>query len=195
MSKKQEIIDAAVREFGEHSYDAASVNRIIKASDTSKGTFYHYFRDKKALYFSIIEDAVRIKQEYFMRMMSEVKQEGSDFFAMMKVQAKAGIAFMRENPELYKFGLKFAMEQGPIRNEFDERFLPTISSSFMEVIEAGVANKKFTNRYPPEFIARIIWYMSMNYFDILFDKGASPSSEEIENNLEMLYDFLERGLR
>lgn len=194
MSKKEEIIYAAVREFGEHSYDAASINRIIKASGTSKGTFYHYFRDKKSLYFSIIENSVRIKQEYFERMMGEVRQEDSDFFGMMKAQTKAAAAFMRDNPELYRFGLKFAAEQGPIRNEFDERFLPSISGTFMKIIEAGVAGKRFTKRYPPEFIARIIWYMTINYYDILFDKGASPTAEQLENGLDMMFDFLKRGL-
>lgn len=194
MSKKQDIINAAVREFGEYSYDAASINRIIKASGTSKGTFYHYFKDKKSLYFSIIENAVRIKQEYFERMMSEVRQEESDFFDMMKAQTKAAAAFIRDNPELYRFGLKFAAEQGPIRDEFDERFMPSISGTFRKIIEAGVEGGKFTKRYPPEFIARIIWYMSMNYYDILFDKGDSPSAEQLENSLDMLFDFLKKGL-
>jgi AcrR family transcriptional regulator len=193
MSKKDEIIEAAVKEFGEHSYDSASINRIIKASGTSKGTFYHYFRDKKTLYFAILEDSIRIKQEYFEKMMGEVRQEDSDFFSMMKSQAKAAAQFMRDNPELYRFGLKFAVEGGPIRNEFDERYLPAIGDSFMKIVEAGVAGRKFTKRYPPGFIARIIWHMSINYFDILFDKGASPTSEELENGLDMMYDFLKRG--
>lgn len=194
MSKKDDIIDAAVKEFGENSYDAASINRIIKESGTSKGTFYHYFRDKRALYFSIIEDAIRIKQEYFARMMEHVKREDNNFFDMMKAQAKAGAEFMRENPGLYKFGTQFAKEQGSIRDEFAQKYMPGLSGTYMKIIEAGIAGKNFTKRYPADFTARIIGYMSLNYYDILFDKDETPSPQRIEQMLDLLFDFLQRGL-
>lgn len=193
MSKRDDIIDAAIKEFGENSYDAASVNRIIKASGTSKGTFYHYFSDKKALYFTIIEDSIRIKQDYFARMMEHVKQEENDFFDMLKVQAKAGAVFMRENPDLYKFGTQFTKEQSKIKDEFASKYLPELSGSFMKIVEAGIAGKNFTKRYPAEFIGRVIGYTTLNYYDIFFDKDATPSPEKIEKMLDMLFDFLKRG--
>ena len=194
MSKRNDIINAAVREFGEYRYDAASINRIIKVSGTSKGTFYHYFRDKKALYFAIIEDAVKIKQSYFARMMEDVKQEDNDFFDIMKAQAKAGTEFMRENPGLWKFGTQFVKEQSQVKKEFEVKYLPGISDSYIKVVEAGIAGKNFTKRYPPDFISRIIGYVSMNYYDILFDKDEMPTPQTIEQRLDMLFDFLKRGL-
>ena len=194
MSKRDDIINAAVKEFGEYSYDAASINRIITASGTSKGTFYHYFRDKKALYFAIIEDAVKIKQSYFARMMEDVKQEDNDFFDIMKAQAKAGTEFMRENPGLWKFGTQFVKEQSQVKKEFEVKYLPGISDSYIKVVEAGIAGKNFTKRYPPDFISRIIGYVSMNYYDILFDKDEMPTPQTIEQRLDMLFDFLKRGL-
>lgn len=193
MSKRSDIINAAVKEFGEYSYDAASINRIITASGTSKGTFYHYFRDKKALYFAIIEDAIKIKQAYFARMMENVKQEDNDFFDIMKAQAKAGVEFMRENPGLWKFGTQFVKEQSQVKEEFEGKYLPGISGSYMKVVEAGIAGKNFTKRYPTDFIARIIWYVSMNYYDILFGKDEMPTPQTIGQRLDMLFDFLKRG--
>ena len=80
MSKRDNIITAAIKEFGEFSYDAASINRIIKASGTSKGTFYHYFEDKKTLYFSIIEYTMQMKKAHFARIMESITQEGKSFF-------------------------------------------------------------------------------------------------------------------
>lgn len=194
MSKRNDIINAAIKEFGEYSYDAASINRIITVSGTSKGTFYHYFRDKKALYFAIIEDAIKIKQAYFTRMIEDVKQEDNDFFDIMKAQAKAGSEFMRDNPDLWKFGTQFAKEQSQVNEEFEEKYFPGISGSYMKVVEAGIAGKNFTKRYPTDFIARIIGYVSMNYYDILFDKDEMPTPQTIEQRLDMLFDFLKRGL-
>lgn len=193
MSKRNDIIDAAIKEFGEYSYDTASINRIIMVSGTSKGTFYHYFHDKKGLYFAIIENAIKIKQEYFARMMEDVKQEDNDFFDIMKAQAKAGAEFMRENPGLWKFGTQFVKEQSRIKDEFEEKYYPGLSESYMKIVEAGIAGKNFTKRYPTDFIARIIGYVSLHYYDILFDKDETPSPLKIEQMLDMLFDFLKRG--
>jgi AcrR family transcriptional regulator len=195
MSKRDEIIDAAIKEFGEYSYDAASINRIIKASGTSKGTFYHYFRDKKSLYFAIIDNFIKIKKEFMINMMAELQQGSIDFFDMMKGQARAAAAFVEHNPQLYKFGIMYASEQGLIKNEVAERYLPDMGGTFLKMIEAGVANKNFTDRYPTDFIARVLSHMTMNYYDILFDKNENPSMEELEKRLDMLFDFLKRGLR
>ena len=193
MSKRNDIINAAIKEFGEYSYDIASINRIIMVSGTSKGTFYHYFHDKKGLYFAIIKDAIKIKQEYFARMMEDVKQEDNDFFDIMKAQAKAGAEFMRENPGLWKFGTQFVKEQSRIKDEFEEKYFPGLSESYIKIVEAGIAGKNFTKRYPTDFIARIIGYVSLHYYDILFDEDETPSPLKIEQMLDMLFDFLKRG--
>ena len=47
MEKKQnnriKILNAAWQLFGEKGYDETTVDEIIEATNTSKGTFYHYF--------------------------------------------------------------------------------------------------------------------------------------------------------
>jgi len=194
MSKKQEIIDAAIREFGEHSYDAASINRIIKASGTSKGTFYHYFRDKKDLYFSIIYDMIRIKQEYMGRMMAQVENQ-ADFFELMKAQVKVAAQLVEDMPELYQFGVMYAKESSGIKDEISEKFIAPIGDYFQQIVEVAIQQGKFTDQYPPEFVARIIRYLIVNYYDVLFDKSEAPTIEKIEQRLDLMFDFLQRGFQ
>ena len=126
-------------------------------------------------------------------MMEDVKQEDNDFFDIMKAQAKAGAEFMRENPGLWKFGTQFVKEQSRIKDEFEEKYFPGLSESYIKIVEAGIAGKNFTKRYPTDFIARIIGYVSLHYYDILFDKDETPSPLKIEQMLDMLFDFLKRG--
>ena len=47
---RQRIFDAALKEFSEKGYDAASLNTICAENDISKGIIYHYFKDKDELY-------------------------------------------------------------------------------------------------------------------------------------------------
>ena len=48
-STKSRIIKAAWNLFYKNGYDNTTVEEIIAASKTSKGTFYHYFKGKEAL--------------------------------------------------------------------------------------------------------------------------------------------------
>ena len=48
-STKSRIVKAAWNLFYKNGYDSTTVEDIITASKTSKGTFYHYFKGKEAL--------------------------------------------------------------------------------------------------------------------------------------------------
>jgi AcrR family transcriptional regulator len=55
--KRERILSVASREFTEHGFAGASLNRIIEAAGISKGAMYYYFHDKAHLYLSILEAA------------------------------------------------------------------------------------------------------------------------------------------
>ena len=48
-STKSRIVKAAWNLFYKNGYEQTTVEDIINASKTSKGTFYHYFKGKEAL--------------------------------------------------------------------------------------------------------------------------------------------------
>lgn len=52
---KSKIIAAAWKLFYEQGYDDTTVEEIVEASNTSKGSFYHYFNGKDALLGSLSE--------------------------------------------------------------------------------------------------------------------------------------------
>ena len=64
---KSKIISAAWRLFYDQGYDNTTVEDIVSASLTSKGTFYHYFDGKDALLSSLSflfdEEYARLQQE------------------------------------------------------------------------------------------------------------------------------------
>ncbi|MGN1396313.1 MAG: TetR/AcrR family transcriptional regulator, partial [Lactococcus garvieae] len=47
--KRQRIISAIMQEFASSSTEKVSINRIIKAANISRGSFYQYFEDKSDL--------------------------------------------------------------------------------------------------------------------------------------------------
>ncbi|MDR2175471.1 MAG: TetR/AcrR family transcriptional regulator [Synergistaceae bacterium] len=58
-AKRARLIDAAVEEFAERGFDAASYNKIIERSGLSKGTVYYYFDNKDSLLATVLEEINR----------------------------------------------------------------------------------------------------------------------------------------
>jgi AcrR family transcriptional regulator len=58
-AKRARLIDAAVEEFAEHGFDAASYNKIIERSGLSKGAVYYYFDNKDSLLTTVLEEICR----------------------------------------------------------------------------------------------------------------------------------------
>jgi len=52
--KRHRILEAAAREFADHGYSGASLNRIIEAARISKGAAYYYFDDKADLFGAVL---------------------------------------------------------------------------------------------------------------------------------------------
>lgn len=48
--RRASILETAAREFGEHGFEGASLNRILAAAGVSKGAAYYYFEDKADLF-------------------------------------------------------------------------------------------------------------------------------------------------
>jgi AcrR family transcriptional regulator len=53
--KKNKIIQASIKEFSNATYEKASINKIIKDANISRGSFYMYFEDKMDLTMYLLE--------------------------------------------------------------------------------------------------------------------------------------------
>ena len=75
--KKRRILDAAFREFSRAPFREASINRIIKDAEISRGSFYTYFEDKTDLLQIILRDGV---QSLTTQLYQELEVSGGDYF-------------------------------------------------------------------------------------------------------------------
>lgn len=79
--KRERIMAAAEREFLENSFEAASINRIIKEAAIPRGSFYQYFEDKKDIFLYIVSTH---KNEAFGFVESFIKDSDGDVFSFMR---------------------------------------------------------------------------------------------------------------
>lgn len=59
---RRQIVDTAVRLFGEHGLDAVTVDQIAAAADIGKGTIYNYFQTKEDIVVAFMVDLERTVQ-------------------------------------------------------------------------------------------------------------------------------------
>lgn len=79
--KRERVMAAAEREFLENSFEAASINRIIKEAAIPRGSFYQYFEDKKDIFLYIVSTH---KNEAFGFVESFIKDSDGDVFSFMR---------------------------------------------------------------------------------------------------------------
>jgi AcrR family transcriptional regulator len=63
--KRQAVVEAAINEFAEHGFKAASINRIVANSGISKGSFYQYFTDKMDVFKYLMDVLANEKIAFF----------------------------------------------------------------------------------------------------------------------------------
>jgi AcrR family transcriptional regulator len=97
--KRARIVEAALDEFAEFSYDTASISRLVARAGIAKGSFYQYFESKLDLFeWLTFHELGRRKVEFIQARMAQA--EPTDFFAMLESMCLAGCRWALEEPRL-----------------------------------------------------------------------------------------------
>ncbi|MBC1544812.1 macrodiolide transporter TimAB transcriptional regulator TimA [Listeria cossartiae] len=95
--KRLKILEAAMEEFTEKGYQAASTNKICAKAGVSKGLIFHYFGSKEKLYIAAVSYAVDFAT-------NEVSLEGErwgDFVEMAIWSTKMKLDFNHKYPAVF----------------------------------------------------------------------------------------------
>ena len=94
--KRQRIVDAAVDEFCVVAFEAASVNRIVKAAGIAKGSFYQYFDDLFDLFRWLLLEHLSANKMRFLA--QQGPGPGGDLFDQLAWASLGGIKWALANP-------------------------------------------------------------------------------------------------
>lgn len=70
-AKRERVLEAAMREFGEHGYSTGSLNAIAREAEIAKGSLFQYFRDKLEFFAYVCDEASRHVTEDMDRRITE----------------------------------------------------------------------------------------------------------------------------
>jgi TetR/AcrR family transcriptional regulator len=115
--KQERVLDAALGEFAEQGYQAASLNRVVAKAGIAKGSLYQYFPNKEGIFNYIFQHALQVVR----RTLTDVKEETlqENFFVRLEKSLLAGVRFSREHPRVFSLYLKIQFDKNiPFRDEF-----------------------------------------------------------------------------
>lgn len=188
--RRQEVIDAALREFSSKGYKGASLNNILKDAQISKGTFYYHFKSKEDLYFFLIGILIDEKKEF---LKDRIKPEdfNKDIFSIFRLQAKLGVEFAINNPHINDFSKSFIKEKGSsIYDKALGRYNFKDDASIKALIDNAYAKGEIRDDMPKEFAERLIGHLFTN----LVELSSAVNVEDYEKQINYLIEFMKNGL-
>lgn len=115
--KQERVLDAALAEFADRGYQAASLNRMVAQAGIAKGSLYQYFPNKEGIFSYIFQYALKLVRRTLTTVKEETLEE--NFFVRLEKSLLAGVAFSREHPRIFSLYLKIQFDKNvPFREEF-----------------------------------------------------------------------------
>lgn len=96
--RKADILKAAERIFALKGYHQAKIQDIAKEAQYGIGTVYLYFKDKNELYFSLVEERMKLLSEIVRSKISDIKDAGE----RIKVFIREGLVFFEANRDFFR---------------------------------------------------------------------------------------------
>jgi AcrR family transcriptional regulator len=163
---REELLRAAIDEFTERGYDAASLNRILVRSGMSKGQLYHHFHGKEGLYLGLVEWMIDRKLEWFVS--NPLPASEGDFFERLRGVLEANVAFAEANPEVERLSRALLAERGTdIFSAVVQRFGFEPDGALGAMVRQACADGELGRDLSVDFVVRLVTVVINNLPELL----------------------------
>jgi TetR/AcrR family transcriptional regulator len=151
--KQDRIINAAIKEFAQKGYDSASTNEIVKEAGISKGLLFHYFKNKKQLFFYLFDYCYNLVADEFYK---KVDLTERDFFKRIRQSVHIKMDLQAKYPEILTFIQEAFMQDSlEIKDEFDKK-KQELNAVNIGIIYDGIDLSKFRDDVDVQKILKVI---------------------------------------
>lgn len=143
LSRKREILEAAQKVFAKEGFHQATIDEIAKEAELAKGTIYLYFKNKRELFYSLVEE----KTEYLMNLLQKEAKREENAVEKLSAIVKHQLEFYEANRDFFKIitseSSRFELGlKDELRKKIMDRYLKYIDI-VSQVIEEGMKEGKF----------------------------------------------------
>jgi TetR/AcrR family transcriptional regulator len=198
--KQERVLDAALAEFADQGYQAASLNRLVAQAGIAKGSLYQYFPNKEGIFRHLFQFALGRVERTLTAVKEGSREDG--FFVRLEKSLLAGVDFLREHPRIYSFYLKIQFDRNM---PFREEFLAAVRRHAAEYFASLVRRARVRGELRPGVPEAAVLFLLDALFDRFLQAVAVPaldvtlglhqaSEAEIRRRIRELMRLLQEGL-
>jgi len=177
--KKDRLIEACFEEFSLYTFTDASINRIIKNADISRGSFYQYFENKEDCYMEVLS---MIAQEKYLLFKDIVQMESHSVFDDYLNMLKQVRVWMEAQPRYYKIGMNMQRDNSDFVRKINEKN-PSLQDYFHQLIrrdqDRGIIRKDIDPALLTEVLTSTSQKILLEHFENKEYELMIEKSEEI----------------
>jgi AcrR family transcriptional regulator len=183
---RERILDAAADVFADKGYYGAAVDDIVRASDTSKGSFYFHFPNKRGIFTALLD---HLTGRLFARVEAAVAGE-PDPVRRLDAALMAAVSAFSQRKRLARLLL---VEAAGLGHAMDEHLM-AVHERFIALIARHLEEAASTSRIPPvdAQIAATIWMGALNEVVIRWLHTGQP--QHLQDTLPALRTLLLRSV-
>jgi AcrR family transcriptional regulator len=174
MTTKARIAQVARREFARRGFDATSIRQIVAEARVTKPVLYYYFKNKRDLFLSLLEEAVAPLCDEVERIASG---DGTPRDRMIQIIA-AVLRFVEKRPDEFKL-LHRAVERRErevqlLAQKYFRRNFQAISGVLQEGVDRGDFRCLNVPQATFSVIAILVYFLSREHVidEVLGERGA-----------------------
>ncbi len=171
-AKRARIVDAAIRHFAEHGYNAARVEDIAAELRIAKGSVFQHFKSKDGLFFEAYKKAVRSFPKY-MEASEEIRQQG--FFPTLRYWLGRTERMVRDNWASYRiylvgnYGTDLAL-----RREINRFLVAEDPYGWRDFVRYGLTRGELRSDLDADLIGSILEWTMDRFQDALLTEELDP---------------------
>lgn len=178
--KRQKVIDVALAEFAEHTYEMASLSHIVCQLGIAKGSMYQYFTNKQALYMYVVSYAYNYKRTY----LKDVFGEDQDFFVTVSRYYQKSFLFSLEYPAHHRVINNFWESKDElVRQEILEN--KALRATDFDTMLMGAMEKGEVN---PELSRKAAFFIYHSVGKELIDNFQNLQQGQVQEHLDFIDD-------
>lgn len=182
-NRREEIINAALKEFATKGFDDASTNVISKEAGISKSLMFHYVNNKKDFFLFLYDYCLEIiKKEYF----DLVDLSEEDIFERLRQAYLLKVKILKKYPWIFDFSkVVVYTDSESVNNELTERKKKLEENSLLNFY-GDIDISKFRYNLDVEKSKQLIYWAVGGY--------ANQILEEMRNNKNYNVDYEKIGI-
>lgn len=188
--KRNNIIQASLKEFAEHAFEQASTNRIVQEAGISKGMLFYYFPSKEDLFGYLIEYAT----DYVYREYLEQLDEGDrDFISRYAQAARKKMTAHIKNPHVFHFLATVLLNSDQAINRDYAEEIHRFRQLGFEKLYTNIDMSLFRKDIDSEMIFKLLHWIMEGYQQELMDslQGKNLYAIDLEPYWQDFFSFLD----